>query len=75
MVSGLPIWKHVINFFPKKAVEGMKLSAKRFDFEPEITAKLLKKGYKILEVPITTKPRGYDEGKNCMQSKMEQLPS
>ncbi|MEK7501892.1 MAG: glycosyltransferase family 2 protein [Patescibacteria group bacterium] len=49
--------------FPKKAVEGMKLSAKRFDFEPEITAKLLKKGYKILEVPITTKPRGYDEGK------------
>jgi len=49
--------------FPKKAVEEMKLSAKRFDFEPEITAKLLKKGYKILEVPITTKPRGYDEGK------------
>jgi len=49
--------------FPRKAVETMKLSAKRFDFEPEITAKLLKKGYKILEVPITTKPRGYDEGK------------
>jgi len=49
--------------FPRKAVEGMKLSAKRFDFEPEITAKLLKKGYKILEVPITTRPRGYDEGK------------
>ena len=49
--------------FPRKAVERMKLSAKRFDFEPEITAKLLKKGYKILEVPITTKPRGYDEGK------------
>ena len=49
--------------FPKKAVEEMKLSAKRFDFEPEITAKLLKKGYKILEVPITTKPRGYNEGK------------
>jgi len=49
--------------FPRKAVEEMKLSAKRFDFEPEITAKLLKKRYKILEVPITTKPRGYDEGK------------
>ncbi len=49
--------------FPKKAVEGMKLSAKRFDFEPEITAKLLKRGYKILEIPITTKPRGYGEGK------------
>lgn len=49
--------------FPKKALEGVKLSAKRFDFEPEITAKLLKKGYKILEIPIKTKPRGYDEGK------------
>ena len=49
--------------FPRKAVEGIKLSAKRFDFEPEITAKLLKKGYKILEVPITTRPRGYNEGK------------
>mgnify|MGYP001597786028 CR=1 FL=1 len=24
---------------------------------------LLKKGYKILEIPITTTPRGYDEGK------------
>ena len=49
--------------FPREAVERLKLSAKRFDFEPEITAKLLKKGYKILEVPITTRPRGYNEGK------------
>ena len=49
--------------FPKKAAEDMRLNAKRFDFEPEITAKLLKRGYKILEIPITTKPRGYDEGK------------
>lgn len=49
--------------FPKKAVTGMKLNAKRFDFEPEITSKLLKKGYKILEIPISTTPRGYEEGK------------
>jgi glycosyltransferase involved in cell wall biosynthesis len=49
--------------FPKKAVSGMKLNAKGFEFEPEITAKLLKKGYKILEIPIITVPRGYDEGK------------
>lgn len=49
--------------FPRKAVGNMKLNAKGFEFEPEITAKLLKKGYKILEIPITTKPRGYDEGK------------
>ncbi|MEX2007764.1 MAG: glycosyltransferase family 2 protein [Candidatus Levyibacteriota bacterium] len=49
--------------FPKKAVTDMKLKAKRFDFEPEITSKLLKRGYKILEIPITTTPRGYEDGK------------
>ena len=49
--------------FPRRALKNIKLNSKRFDFEPEITAKLLKKGYKILEIPITTKPRGYDEGK------------
>lgn len=49
--------------FPKKAVENMKLNARGFEFEPEVTSKLLKKGYKILEIPIRTKPRGYNEGK------------
>ena len=49
--------------FPRQAVDGMKLNARGFEFEPEITAKLLKKGYKILEVPISTIPRGYNEGK------------
>jgi len=49
--------------FPKRAVEDVGLNARGFEFEPEITAKLLKKGYKISEVPISTKPRGYDEGK------------
>ena len=49
--------------FPKKALSGVKLNAKGFEFEPEITAKLMKKGYEILEVPIEANPRGYDEGK------------
>ncbi len=49
--------------FPVKAVKDMHLNAKGFDFEPEITSKLLKKGYKILEIPISTNPRGYNEGK------------
>ena len=49
--------------FPKAAVFNMKLNARSFEFEPEVTAKLLKKGYKILEVPITVNPRGYEEGK------------
>jgi len=49
--------------FPRKALIGIKLNSRGFDFEPEITAKLMKKGYKILEISITTTPRGYEEGK------------
>lgn len=41
----------------------LKLTSNRFEIEPEITAKILKKGLKILEIPIKTKPRGYKEGK------------
>lgn len=49
--------------FPKKALAGINLEARGFEFEPEITAKLLKKGYHIYEIPIKTNPRGYDDGK------------
>jgi dolichol-phosphate mannosyltransferase len=49
--------------FPKAALDGVTLRARGFELEPELTAKLLKKGYKITEVPISTNPRGYDEGK------------
>jgi len=49
--------------FSRKSFEGIKLKSRTFDFEPEITAKFLKKGLKILEIDINTKPRGYDEGK------------
>jgi len=49
--------------FPRKAILPMVLREKGFAFEPEITAKLCKAGYKIVEVPITTNPRGYHEGK------------
>jgi|SRR6185369_8497611 len=49
--------------FPKKAVSQFTLRAKGFEFEPEITAKLLKSGYKIYELPISVTPRSYKEGK------------
>ena len=39
------------------------LESNRFEIEPEITAKILKMGYKIAEIPIRTKPRNYKEGK------------
>src|SRR6266480_4070752 len=48
---------------PREALKDITLRARGFEFEPEITAKLFKKGYKIAEVPITTKPRSYGEGK------------
>lgn len=49
--------------FPKKALIGIKLNARGFELEPEITSKLMKRGYKIKEVSISVNPRGYDEGK------------
>lgn len=49
--------------FRKDVIRGVDFKSKRFDFEPEFTSKILKKGYKILEIPIIAKPRGYDEGK------------
>jgi glycosyltransferase involved in cell wall biosynthesis len=41
----------------------LKLRARRFEFEPELTAKLLRAGVRIAEVPITYHPRTVDEGK------------
>lgn len=49
--------------FKRDILESMELEAVSFDFEPEVTAKALKKGYKILEVPISYRGRGYHEGK------------
>lgn len=49
--------------FPRNALSKVKINAKGFELEPEITAKLLKYGYKITEVPIKVIPRGYEEGK------------
>ena len=49
--------------FRREAVTGMRLRCVRFDFEPEITARLLKAGYQILEVPISYNPRTAEEGK------------
>jgi len=49
--------------FRKEIVQDMTIHAKRFDFEPEFTAKVLKKKVKIFEVPISFNPRDYSEGK------------
>jgi len=49
--------------FPSEAVRAMELKSKGFEFEPEISAKLMKKKYIIKEISISTVPREYKEGK------------
>ena len=49
--------------FRRKVVDGMPIHARRFDFEPEFTAKILKRNYRIYEVPISFNPRDYSQGK------------
>ncbi|MFZ5821607.1 MAG: glycosyltransferase family 2 protein [Chloroflexota bacterium] len=49
--------------FRRQVIEGMPLHARRFDFEPEFTAKVLKRHYRIFEVPISFNPRDYAQGK------------
>lgn len=49
--------------FKRSLVVDMPLHSKRFDFEPEFTAKLLKRKVRLYEIPIAFNPRNYDEGK------------
>jgi len=49
--------------FRREIIEAIPLRSKRFEFEPEITAKLLKRKVRIFEVPISFNPREYHEGK------------
>jgi glycosyltransferase involved in cell wall biosynthesis len=49
--------------FKREVIQGMTIKAKRFEFEPEFTAKLLKRRVRIYEVPISFNPRLYSEGK------------
>lgn len=49
--------------FDRRVLDGITIDSNRFDFEPEITAKVLRRGYRIYEVPISYAGREYDEGK------------
>ena len=48
---------------PTRLAKTLNLQAKHFEFEPEVTAKILKKGIRIWEVPISYAGREYHEGK------------
>ncbi|GAB4316600.1 MAG: glycosyltransferase family 2 protein [Candidatus Sumerlaeia bacterium] len=49
--------------FRREVLEGVPLRSRRFDVEPEITAKIHKRGYKVFEVPISYSGRDFEEGK------------
>ena len=47
----------------RKLMNDLDLRSDHFDIEPEITAKILKRGIRIYEVPISYMGREFDEGK------------
>ncbi len=49
--------------FRREVVQSMTIESRRFGIEPEITAKVARRGYRIFEVPISYYGRTYDEGK------------
>jgi len=49
--------------FRTEVLSGMRLRSNRFGFEPEFTAKIAKRGWRIYEVPISYSGRDYSEGK------------
>jgi glycosyltransferase involved in cell wall biosynthesis len=49
--------------FRREVVKDMRIRSRRFDFEPEFTAKILKRKVRIFETPISFNPRDYSEGK------------
>jgi glycosyltransferase involved in cell wall biosynthesis len=49
--------------FRRESLDGIRLRCVGFDFEPELTAKFLRAGRRIVEVPVRYNPRRVDEGK------------
>jgi glycosyltransferase involved in cell wall biosynthesis len=52
----------------RDVLDELELSSKGFEFCPEITAKILRRGYQIVEVPIHYYPRSFEEGKKIRYS-------
>ena len=49
--------------FNREVLKDISIKQNRFGIEPEITAKLARRGYRFIEIPISYDSRGYDEGK------------
>jgi glycosyltransferase involved in cell wall biosynthesis len=66
--SNLSDMETCYKLFRRDLVIDMELNARGFEFEPEFTAKLIKRKVKIKEVPIYFKPRDYTQGKKIKVS-------
>ena len=49
--------------FRREVIQGLPLRQNRFGFEPEVTAKIARRGWRVYEVPISYSGRSYAEGK------------
>jgi glycosyltransferase involved in cell wall biosynthesis len=49
--------------FRASCLEGLEFTCNRFDFDYELLGKLIRAGFTPLEVPVSYKSRGFDEGK------------
>lgn len=69
MLSNMRTHQHLTDMetcykaFRRELIQSITIEEQRFGFEPEITAKISKKGIKIKEVPISYYPRSNAEGK------------
>lgn len=49
--------------FKSNILKDISIKSSKFDFEAEITAKIIKKGFEVIEVPVSVIPRTYNQGK------------
>jgi len=68
MINGaLGIWLNdpftMYKVFRRECLSGLKLESNRFDFDWELLIKLVRKGYRPIEIPITYRSRSFKEGK------------
>jgi len=49
--------------FKREVIQSIQIEENRFGFEPEVTAKIAKRKLRIVEVPISYRPRTVEEGK------------
>jgi glycosyltransferase involved in cell wall biosynthesis len=62
--------------FSREALDSVKekLTSQRFGFEPEVTARITRAGFQIVEVPISYRPRSRGEGKHMnLKGQLESL--